>query len=130
MSHTQAQLYKGYFMNKRNKGALGEEIACRYLINKGCTIVDRNFRGSKGEIDIIFKDGDFLVFAEVKARTTLYVDYGWQAVTKTKQMRIINTAMEYIVKKGLSFNDPMRFDVIDIFEKEISHYKNAFKVGD
>ncbi len=116
-------------MNRRTRGNIGEEIACRYLIKQGCEIVARNYTGSRGEIDIICKDGDCLVFVEVKARTTLYVDYGWQAVTKAKQNRIINTAKEYIIKNSLSFQTPMRFDVIDVFEGEITHYKNAFTAG-
>lgn len=113
-------------MTARQIGNTGEEIACRYLKEKGYDIIDRNYGAKGGEIDIIAADGDCLVFVEVKYRTTSYVDYGFVSVNRKKQQRIINTAKKYLLDKDLDYNRELRFDVIDIFENEITHYKNAF----
>ncbi len=117
---------KENILNSRKRGGIGEEIACKYLINKGYEIVERNYLGKRGEIDIIAKIDDTLVFVEVKARHTNTVDYGFEAVNPSKRKKIINTAKEYVLKNELDWETAMRFDVIDIFEGEISHYKGAF----
>ena len=109
-------------------GKLGEELAARYLINKGYEILERNLRNRHKEIDLIAKDGVDLVIVEVKTRQN--DDYGEpdQAVTRQKQNRLVYAANAYIFEHNLDINT--RFDIISIIFKEgeplIDHIEDAF----
>jgi len=118
-------------MNTKEIGNFGEEKACEYLEKQGITVLKRNFYARCGEIDIIAKDGDTIVFAEVKTR--LSKEYGTPSefVDYRKQEKIIQTALYYL---GNDDTD-MRFDVIEVMYKpmgdvmtvtEINHIKSAF----
>lgn len=125
---------------RRAVGDEGEEIACRYLAEKGYTILRRNFKGRHGEIDIIAAKGEYLIFAEVKTRTLSVAasPYGRPAaaVTKEKQRHIIAAAEEYLLKNpSLSENVRfMRFDVLEIVRSRaslpavssVTHFEGAF----
>lgn len=106
------------------RGKKGEDLALNYLKNKGYELIVRNFRSKFGEIDLIVKDGEVIVFVEVKYR--LSDDYGSpkDAVTYDKIKKIIKTAEYFIVKNNL--NSLYRFDVVSIFKNNIEHVKNAF----
>ena len=112
-------------------GLQGEEIACRYLAKKGYQIVDRNWRSGHYEIDIIARDGDTMVFCEVKtARSRRFgTSVGW--VTPRKVRRIALTAMDYIAANRIA-GCGFRFDVIglDIGDGgfSVTHIVNAFDV--
>lgn len=69
-------------------GRRGEEIAARHLIAKGLTIIERNWRCARGEIDIIAREGDVLVFAEVKTRSSTRYGHPLEAITAVKLGRL------------------------------------------
>ena len=116
-------------MAKHNElGKQGEEIAAQYLIEKGYEIVERNWRNSHKEIDIIAKDGVELVIVEVKTRQS--DDFGEPdiAVTRQKQSRLIYAANAYLFRHNLDVDT--RFDIISIVMKDgnpiIDHIEDAF----
>lgn len=109
-------------------GKLGEELAVNYLTGKGYKILECNWHNIHKEIDIIARDGKFLVIVEVKARQT--DEYGDPdiAVTKKKQKLLISAANSYIFQKHLDIET--RFDIISIIfrdgEPVIEHIEDAF----
>ncbi len=116
-------------MAKHNDfGKLGEEIAANYLMEKGYEILERNWRNIHKEIDIIARDGKFLVIVEVKTRQT--DEYGNPdiAVTRKKQRMLIAAANAYIMRNRLDIET--RFDIISIIfsdgEPVIDHVEDAF----
>lgn len=114
-------------MNNKEKGNLGELIALRYLIKNGAKILEKNYRIKTGEIDIIAKIEDELVFIEVKSRSSTRYGYPAEAVNYKKINKISNVARYFMLINN--FNDvPIRFDVIEIYfnEKKINHIINAF----
>ena len=114
-------------MNNIQKGKIGENIALKYLINNKADILETNYRIKTGEIDIIAKINEDLVFIEVKSRSNIKFGYPSESVDNKKIRKIINTAKYYILKHGLN-NVPIRFDVIEIYlkDKKINHIVNAF----
>ncbi len=112
--------------NNREKGSRYESMAAVYLEKKGCRILERNYKRSTGEIDLILKDGLYLVFVEVKYRKNQTLGTSLEAVTPTKQRRILRTAQYYMTEHGISDTTPCRFDVVGVDGTVISHVKNAF----
>jgi len=102
----------------------GERTAAKYLKKQGYKLLAQNYKAKMGEIDIIAKDGGILVFAEVKQRASDDFGAPREAVTKEKQRKIKNTAQLYILKNKYTGN--VRFDVVEVLDKEITHIKNAF----
>ena len=112
--------------NNRKIGSRYEELAAAYYRSLGCRIVQQNFRCPLGEIDLIVRDGEYLVFAEVKYRFDDAFGRGQFHVDKRKQSKIIRTAEWYLMQLGRE-DLPCRFDVIAIDgEGRIEHIKNAF----
>ena len=121
-------------------GQLGEDIAAKFLKRNGYKILERNNRQSHNEIDIIAANRSYLVFVEVKTRSVkeddLYSPYGTpaDAVTLTKQRRIIAAAQSFIYKNsGKHIKKQPRMDVIEVYlSKEtqklikINHIVDAF----
>jgi len=112
-------------------GSEGEDLAVRFLQKKGYRIVARNYRTPVGEIDIIARDGDTIVFVEVKTRTDISFGYPFEAVNKRKRQKLKNLALLYLKRQGKE--SPVRFDVLSIFcmdngKKDIEHIKDAFEV--
>ncbi|GAB4534571.1 MAG: YraN family protein [Thermodesulfovibrionia bacterium] len=111
-------------------GRKGEEIALRFLRKNGYKIVDRNYRTPIGEIDIIAKDEDTLVFIEVKTREGRGYGQPFEAVDKRKRQKIADVASLYLKR----FRDipPCRFDVVSISYKDgkpqFQLFKDAFEV--
>lgn len=89
------------------------------------TVLERNFTVRGGEIDLIARDGAYIVFIEVKLRANAYGGWGREAVTREKQRRICKTAMCYLMRRELTHSF-VRFDVIEIQEGRVTHLKNAF----
>ena len=114
-------------MNNIEKGRLGEEIALKYIISKGGTIVEKNYRTKMGEIDLIARMNGDLVFVEVKSRSNINYGYPCEAVNYKKKRKITNVAKYYILDNSLE-DISVRFDVIEIYltDKKINHIVNAF----
>jgi len=116
------------------RGKWGEEIALEYLNNKNYTTVTTGFRSRFGEIDIIVKNKEFLVFVEVKTRKNAQFAYAREYVGRDKQRKIISTAKYWLAIKPTKLQP--RFDVIEIYAKhgeqttspEILHIEDAFQV--
>ncbi len=113
-------------MNKREKGTVYESAASTFLEGKGCEIIERNYRTRYGEIDIIFRDGEYLVFAEVKYRSSDRYGLPQEAVDARKQHKIRNMAGMYIYDKHIPEDRKIRFDVIAILGDKLTHFVNAF----
>ncbi len=113
-------------MNKRTVGTAYEKLAGAYLEQQGYEILVYNFRCRMGEIDIIAKDGEYLVFVEVKYRRGNQTGSPLEAVHWKKQRIISRTASYYCVKHGYSETMPCRFDVVGICGEEYTLVKNAF----
>ncbi len=114
-------MYKRHILGKE-----GEQIATDYLKQNNYKILLRNFRCNQGEIDIIAKNKNEIVFIEVKTRQNNNFGNPAEAVTKIKRKHILDTAKYYIYKNNLG-NMSIRFDVIEIYKKEkfyINHIKN------
>ncbi len=92
---------------------IGESAAAEYLKAHGYQILAQNYRFRRGEIDLIVKQGDRIVFVEVKTRRSLKFGLPQYAVTLKKQRQISKIALAYLQKKNL-MNAPCRFDVIAI----------------
>lgn len=112
--------------NKRETGSRYERIAGAYLESHGYKIIQYNYRCRLGEIDIIARDGTYLVFCEVKYRKDERKGYPAEAVDHRKQTVLARCAMCYVAAKRLA-GMPCRFDVIGILGEEITHIKNAFE---
>ena len=114
---------------RQSLGKLGEELACAELQRRGYAILARRYRSRFGEIDIIARDGDTVVFVEVKARAGEEFGGAAAAVTRWKQRRITQMAVDFLARQRLS-ESPCRFDVVAIdFEDgkpRIAVYANAF----
>ncbi len=117
-------------MSKRKVGKFGEDIAVKYLADKGFKIIERNYTHSHGEVDIIAEDGETLVFVEVKYRRNLEYGYPEESITKGKIKLVRRTAEAYLYENEI-WDKPVRFDVVAILEfkkgkPEIKHFRNAF----
>ncbi len=109
-------------------GQTGEEIAVEYLAKKGYEILATNWRHKKKEIDIIARDGDYLVIVEVRTRTTEMWEHPKESITKTKIRFLVDAAEAYIMKNDIMTET--RFDVVTLIPSgnrwEIEHIKEAF----
>lgn len=109
-------------------GKQGEEIAVKYLTDKGYEILERNWRNRHKEVDIIAKDGRELVFVEVKTRKSNNYGEPDLAVNKQKQRLLISAANAYIFRNNMDLD--ARFDIISIIlsdgEPKIDHIEDAF----
>lgn len=113
-------------MNNVEFGKYGEEIASKYLIKQNYVILERNYRTRLGEIDIIAKENKEIVFVEVKSRKSFRYGRAVEAVNKTKQKHIKNTANFYLYKNRLN-NMQVRFDVIEIYFQNGKCFVNQIK---
>lgn len=111
-------------------GQDGENIAVKYLKSKEYEIMDRNYKSKYGEIDIIARYKDEIVFTEVKRRKNTDFGLASQSVDIRKQEKIIKSAQIYISEKCMDFDYSFRFDVLEITGKnlQIHHIENAFRV--
>lgn len=115
-------------INKRRVGAEYEQIAVEYMISKGYRIVERNYRTSYGEIDIILEKDSALIFCETKFRSSSLCGDPLEAVDRRKQKRISRVALFYYATHGYFEGVPCRFDVIGIYgDGTICHIENAFE---
>ncbi len=113
-------------------GQKGESAAAEYLKKLGWKVLERNYRTSRGEIDLIAKDGDVLIFVEVKNYSCRSFYLPSFSIDKNKRQCIIKAARTYLFKKNIR-NMNCRFDAVTIYRnfqghKKIEHYRNAFEI--
>ena len=110
-------------------GAYGENLAVEYLKRNGYRIITRNYQASYKEIDIVAHRGDFLVFVEVKTRTSLFYGEGMEAVTYAKQQAMKKGIGHFLGHRNIKHVD-VRADLITIYidkrnkKASIKHYEN------
>jgi putative endonuclease len=116
-------------MQRQFLGKVSEDRAAAELERRGYAILARRYRTRHGEIDIIARDGETVVFVEVKAKETAEFGTAAEAVTVRKQRRVISMAVDYLARNRLTSN-PCRFDVIAIDgagdEAVLTYYRGAF----
>ena len=112
-------------MNNKLKGAIGENQAADYVKKLGFKVLERNFTTKIGEIDIIAQDKNYIVFIEVKKRTSLEYGRPSEAVNYFKQTKIKQVSQIYLQKNN-KLNSYVRFDVLEILDNEINYILNAF----
>lgn len=120
--------------SSRQKGDRGEDLALSYLARKGYEALERNYRTRHGEIDLILRDEQALVFVEVKLRRGTEFGDPLEAVTPRKQAKVRLMAEQYIGERGEDFVagfDEVRFDVVGILmsgagRPGIRHVQDAF----
>ncbi len=110
------------------KGRKGEEHAAAYLTGKGYGILEKRFRKGPGEVDIIARDGETVVFIEVKAWSVLGSEDLAYSVDLRKQSKIKRTASLYLLSHPELDSCPVRFDLIFLSWRtgELEHWENAF----
>jgi putative endonuclease len=113
-------------MNKISVGKIWEDRVAAYLEGNGYTILERNFRFHKKEIDIIAEKDDLVVFVEVKYRKDMTFGTGLDAVTTRKRGNIQLAAVYYIDKNRLH-NCNVRFDVASIEQDKLLYIEDAFQ---
>ena len=120
------------FTTAERFGDLGEREAARFLRGKGYRILQTRMRNRFGEIDLIAKDGDTIVFVEVKTRAGDDQGAPFDAVTADKQRRLTNAALAYLKRHRL-LERRCRFDVVSLVWPEgvprpqIQHFEHAFE---
>ena len=123
------ELRRGRGLNNRLSGTWGEELALRYLRRRGYTLVERNYRTRYGELDLIVRHHNTLVFVEVKTRRGVGFGDPLEAVTPRKQATIRALAERYLSEREPDL-DEVRFDVVGILAGDgaprVTHIENAF----
>ena len=114
-------------MSATETGARGEALARRYLEAQGWSLLYQNYRSGKYEIDLVMRDGGYVVFVEVKARRTTRFGAPAEFVTPAKRKRLIVAAGAYLAEYGLA-DSPARFDVVEVYlaTGAVRHLPNAF----
>ena len=121
MQITQKNFYKKLL------GRVGEAKAVEFLKKQGYLVLEKNYKTRLGEIDIIVKKDDTIVFVEVKTRSSDSCGSPSEAVGYEKQRKYAKVAEEYLLKHKI-FDQSCRFDVIEIINEDINHIIDAFCV--
>jgi len=112
-------------------GSRGEDLAVQYLKKKGFKVIERNYRCSVGEIDLIAREKNTLVFVEIKARSSSEYGLPQEAVDRFKQKKMIEVARAYMAERHLKDDIIARFDVVAIHltptGPDIELIKDAFQ---
>ena len=109
----------------QQRGQQAETWACEYLQAQGFQVLSRNYRLRGGELDLIGRDGDYLVFVEVRYRSSEAFGGALHSISLAKQQRIIRTAQHYLMRYPV--DSPCRFDVLAInHAQQITWIKNTF----
>jgi len=113
-------------------GKIGEDLARQRLKDLGYRIIKANYTCALGEIDLIARDGDVLVFVEIKTRKKKSLGLAKEAVTKKKQVKLSKVALAYMKHNNL-WGSKARFDVVAVGvsegKKEIEIVKDAFELA-
>jgi len=114
--------------SRKATGRSGEDLAVQYLEQQGYTILERNYRLRIGEVDIIARDEEYLVFIEVKTRRSKRFGSPFEAVDIRKQQQIVKVAAAYVREREI----PVRFDAVAVHlmsgqDIRVEVLKNAFE---
>lgn len=117
--------------NTNRIGADGEEIARKYLREKGYAILESNWSTTFGELDIVAKRGDELVFVEVKTRRGTGTEAALEAVTAAKHERMLKAVYQYLHDHDIDTDTQWRIDVIAVAiqaggRPQVDHVEDAF----
>ncbi|MDH5407145.1 MAG: YraN family protein [Gammaproteobacteria bacterium] len=116
--------------HSRKTGDEVETLACQYLQQQGLKTLNRNFHCPRGELDVIMEDGDTIVFVEVRYRSNPRFGSSAESVTKSKQDKLITSAMYYLQQNPTHRDRPSRFDVVAVSlqnnKPDIDWIKSAF----
>jgi len=114
-------------------GFKGEDLAVQYLKKKGYKVIERNYRCQWGEIDLIARDKETLIFVEIKSRSSSGFGLPQDAVDRFKQEKLIQVAKAYMAEHRLQETIPARFDVVAVkltpSGPDIELIKDAFQAG-
>ncbi|MCO8126982.1 YraN family protein [Acidimicrobiia bacterium EGI L10123] len=110
---------------RQKLGAHGERLAARRYEADGYEVVARNWRCGDGELDLVLRRNDVLVFAEVKTRTSDRFGHPAEAVTVTKQRRIRGLAQRFCAETGNRAR-VLRFDVVSVLRGQVERYEGCF----
>jgi putative endonuclease len=112
---------------KREIGIEGEDMATKALEKKGYKIIEKNYRSKFGEIDIVAEEKGYLVFIEVKRRTSGSFGGSFDAIDERKKAHMVRSA-QYYLKSHKCFDRKARFDVVGIDGDELKIIQHAFIV--
>lgn len=114
-------------MDKKTTGDRGEALALEYLLTRGYTLLEKNYRYKRAEIDLIVCNAETLVFVEVKARSGTGYGFPEEAVDEKKAAMIVEAADQYVYETG--WEQAIRFDIISVLlhpQVTIRHFEDAF----
>lgn len=118
----------------RLSGRDGEDKACAHLRAQGLLLLERNYRCRMGELDLVMRDGEQLVFVEVRSRANSRYGHPAETVTRSKQRRLARAAQHYLQTRARSGREPppCRFDVVAISDagRRIDWIRDAFQPKD
>lgn len=110
------------------RGEEAEKLARDFLRQHGYEIIAERYRWRGGEIDLIARDGNFLVFVEVRSRSRELFGLPEETVNSKKQHKILLTAQHYLARHPTNLD--VRFDVVALSGGQLRLYKDAFQAGD
>jgi len=123
-------------LRNRAVGSLGEFVAARLLSRKGYRIIGKNVKTFVGELDIVARKKNIIVFAEVKTRRSLVFGEPYLSVTAKKKQKLIQCAHSYLGLNNIT-NTPWRIDIISVeldglkgYVKKIEHFEDAIDEND
>lgn len=111
-------------------GRRAEEAACRFLLGRGLSLLERNYRHRRGEIDLIMQEKTCIVFVEVRCRSSARYGSALESVDRRKQEKLIAAAQHYLQTHARAAKHSARFDVISVTpdgrEADIEWVRDAF----
>lgn len=112
-------------MSTTEAGKRAETLAREYLMRQGYALLAENYRALHKEIDLILRDGETIVFVEVKARASIRHGLPAEAIDRRKRRNLTIAATAYLAEQGF-LDRPARFDVVELWGGRIRHTENAF----
>ncbi len=113
-------------VHKKKSGDLAEKRACQFLKDKGLELITQNYRVASGEIDLIMRDKNEVIFVEVRSRAKNEYGTAIESVNKNKQRKILETSLLFLQERRWLDKVNCRFDVIGINQDNLEWLQNAF----
>lgn len=113
-------------MDRKQRGDSVEKAAVAFLRSKGYEVIVENYRCPEGELDIVCRDGEEIVFVEVRSRADARFGGALYAVSQAKQQQVARVAQAFL-SRTRSHSDTCRFDVVAVTGDEIEHIIDAFR---